>query len=213
MITGTGVFIVVEGPEGAGKSTVARALTARLRADGRSVVAVREPGGTPVAEAARKVVLRFPHDMAPAAELFLVLAARADLVDRVIRPALEGGQTVIADRFDLSTFAYQVAGGGLSADAVARANRLATGGLTADLTLVLDIPVDIGRRRQRSAGKVQDRFERQDDAFHRRVLAAYREAQGPGVVHLDATQSKQAVLEATWQEVTAVTALSTRGVS
>ena len=212
-MTATGLFIVVEGPEGAGKTTLLRALTGRLRGDGRAVLAVREPGGTPVAEAARKVALKFPHAMAPAAELFLILAARADLVERVIRPALAAGQVVVADRFELSTMAYQVAGGGLADDAVARANRLATGGLRADLTLVLDVPVDLGRRRQRAAGKTQDRFERQDDAFHRRVLAAYREAQGPGVVHLDAAQSKQAVLEAAWREVTAITALSTRGVS
>jgi len=207
-----GVFIVVEGPEGAGKSSLARALAARLSADGRQVVAVREPGGTPVAEAARKVVLTFPHEMAAAAELFLFLAARADLVEKVIRPALAAGQVVLADRFDLSTMAYQVAGGGLPAAAVAQANRLATGGLVADVTLVLDVPVDVGRQRQRAARKVQDRLERQDDAFHRRVLEAYRRAQGPGVVHLDGTQSKEAVLEVAWREVLAVAALSTRGV-
>ncbi|HEX4599897.1 MAG TPA: dTMP kinase [Gemmatimonadales bacterium] len=209
----TGLFIVVEGPEGAGKSTLARALATRLAADGRAVVTVREPGGTPVAEAARKVALRFPHAMAPAAELFLFLAARADLVDRVIRPALEAGQVVVADRFDLSTLAYQVAGGGLPAEETIQAIRLATGGLVPDVTLVLDVPVAVGRGRQRAARKVQDRFERQDDAFHRRVLGAYRSAQGPGVVHLDATQSKQAVQEAAWREVRALTAPSLRGIS
>src|SRR2546421_96553 len=88
---GLTVFIVVEGPEGAGKSTLVRSLAARLQAEGRPVVTVREPGGTPVAEAARKVVLKFPHDMTPAAELFLFLTARTDLVQRVIRPALEAG--------------------------------------------------------------------------------------------------------------------------
>ncbi len=209
----TGLFVVVEGPEGAGKSTLVRSLAARLLADGRQVVTVREPGGTPVAEAARKVALKFPHGMAPAAELFLFLAARADLVYHVIRPALDAGQVVLGDRFALSTMAYQVAGGGLPAEEVAQANRLATGGLVPDVTLVLDVPVDVGRERQRAARKVQDRFERQDDAFHRRVLEAYRSAQGPSVVHIDATQSKKAVLDAAWREVLAVTALSTRGVS
>jgi dTMP kinase len=207
------VFIVVEGPEGAGKSTLVRSLAARLHAEGRPVVTVREPGGTPVAEAARKVALKFPHDMAPAAELFLFLAARADLVHRIIRPALDAGDVVVADRFDLSTMAYQVAGGGLPADEVAQAIRLATGGLVPDVTLVLDIPVDVGRERQRAAHKVQDRFERQDDTFHRRVLEAYRGARGPGVVHVDATQSKKAVLDAAWREVLAATALPTRGSS
>src|SRR5881275_2437441 len=99
---GSGLFLVVEGPEGAGKSTLVRSLAARLLADGRQVVTVREPGGTPVAEAARKVALKFPHAMAPAAELFLFLAARADLVHHVIRPALDAGHVVVADRFDLS---------------------------------------------------------------------------------------------------------------
>jgi dTMP kinase len=151
--------------------------------------------------------------MAPAAELFLFLAARADVVDKVIRPALAAGQVVLADRFDLSTMAYQVAGGGLAYGEVVEANRLATGGLVPALTLVLDVPVAVGRERQRAVGKVQDRFERQDDAFHRRVREAYQRAAGPGVVHLDATQSKKAVQDAAWREVMAVTALSTRGVS
>jgi len=208
-----GVFIVVEGPEGAGKSTLVRWLAARLVAEGLPAMAVRQPGGTPVAEAARKVALKFPHEMSPVAELFLFLAARADLVQRVIRPALEAAQVVVADRFDLSTIAYQVAGGGLPADDVAHAIRLATGGLVPDVMLVLDVPVEVGRARQRAARKVQDRFERQDDAFHRRVLDAYRRAAGPGVVHIDAIQSKKSVQDAAWREVMAVTALSTRGVS
>jgi dTMP kinase len=190
-----------------------RALGARLLADGLQVLQVREPGGTPVAEAARKVALRSRHEISAAAELFLILAARADLVARVIRPALEAGQIVLADRFDLSTRAYQVAGRGLLADDVDAALRLATGDLVPDLTLVLDIPVEIGRERQRRARKVQDRFEREDDAFHERVRDAYRAAAGPGVVHLDGTSSKATVLEAAWRELQALTAFSTRGVS
>jgi dTMP kinase len=212
-MTAGGAFIVLEGPEGAGKSTLVRALGGRLLAEGSQVLSVREPGGTPVAEAARKVALRSRHEMSDAAELFLILAARADLVDRVIRPALEAGQVVLADRFDLSTRAYQVAGRGLPAAEVDAALRLATGGLVPDLTLVLDVPVDLGRERQRRARKVKDRFEREDDAFHERVRAAYAAASGPGVVHIDATPSKPMVLEAAWRELAAVTALSTRGSS
>ncbi|MGH7537511.1 MAG: dTMP kinase [Gemmatimonadales bacterium] len=207
-----GAFIVVEGPDGAGKSTLVRALGAKLLADGLQVLTVREPGGTPVAEAARKVALRSRDVLSAAAELFLILAARADLVARQIRPALESGQVVLADRFDLSTRAYQVAGRGLPADEVDAALRLATGGLVPELTLVLDIPVEVGRERQRRARKVQDRFEREDDAFHERVRAAYRAASGPGVVHVDASSSKKNVLEAAWREVQALTALATRGV-
>ncbi|HWH03042.1 MAG TPA: dTMP kinase [Gemmatimonadales bacterium] len=207
------MFIVVEGPEGAGKSTLVRGINARFLAEGRQVLMVREPGGTPVAEAARKIVLKSRHDLNPASELFLYLAARADLVEKQIRPALAAGQVVLADRFDLSTRAYQVAGRGLAPDAVQAALQVATGGLTPDLTLVLDVPVEVGRERQRKARKEQDRIERESDAFHGRVLEAYRKAAGPGVVHLDATQTKSAVLEAAWKEIGAASALSLRGIS
>ena len=205
-------FIVVEGPEGAGKSTLTRSLTSRLLAEGRRVLTVRQPGGTPLAEAARKLALKSKHDITPAAELFLFLTARAELVDRVVRPALEDGQVVLADRYDLSTLAYQVAGRGLPRAEVEVALRLATGGLIPDLTLVLDVPVSVWRERQRRAQKEQDRIEVQDDAFHERVRVAYRTAAGPGIVHIDANQTKQAVQDAAWREVQAVTAPSLRGV-
>lgn len=193
-----GSFIVVEGPEGAGKSTLVRWLGTELRAEGKKVLTVREPGGTPLAEAARKLALKSRHQRAYAAELFLFLAARADLVERVIRPALADGQMVIADRFGLSTIAYQVSGRGLPRADVEAALRVATGGLTPDLTLVLDVPVSVGRARQHSAGKVKDRIEREDDTFHTRVREAYRSASGPGIVHIDASQKKKAVQEAAW---------------
>src|SRR6266566_894155 len=165
-------FVVVEGPEGAGKSTLVRWLGTTLRAEGRTVLTVREPGGTPIAEAARKLALKSRHDRAFGAELFLFLAARADLVERVIQPALANGQVAIADRF---------AGRGLPRADVEAALRVATGGLTPDLTLILDVPVTVGRERQRNAGKAQDRIEREDDAFHTRVRDAYRSASGPGM--------------------------------
>src|SRR5207247_3773679 len=136
--------------EGAGKTTLVRWLAARLLADGRTVVTVREPGGTPIAEAARKIALKSEHDLSPAVELFLILAARADLVARVIRPALDGGQLVLADRFELSTLCYQVAGRGLPADAVDAAPQLAAGGLVAGLPLGLDRPGHGGRERLRA---------------------------------------------------------------
>ncbi|MFL5506396.1 MAG: dTMP kinase, partial [Gemmatimonadales bacterium] len=131
-----GCFVVLEGPEGAGKSTLAQALLAKAREAGIQVTAVREPGGTPAGEAARQILLDHAHPVGPEAELFLVLAARAELVRHVIRPALDSGHLVLADRFELSTHAYQVAGRGLPAETVAMANRLATGGLAPDLTLV-----------------------------------------------------------------------------
>jgi len=204
-------FVVVEGPEGAGKSTLVRWLGTAFRAEGREVLTVREPGGTPIAEAARKLALKSRHDRAYAAELFLFLAARADLVERVIRPALADGQMVIADRFGLSTIAYQVAGRGLPRADVEAALRVATGGLTPDLTLILDVPVTVGRERQKVAGKVRDRIEREDDTFHTRVREAYRSASGPGIVHIDASQTRKAVQDAARREIVAATALSLKG--
>jgi len=196
------VFVAIEGPEGAGKSTLAAALGRRLEAMGRDVVQVREPGGTPVAEAARAAFLDPALDAAPLAEVFLLLAARADLVAKVIGPALARGAVVLCDRYDLSTEAYQIAGRGLDAAAVRAANALATGGLRPDLTLVVDVPADVGRARQAAQGKVLDRMEQADPAFHDRVVAAFRRARGPGVVHLDGTQPMPRVEEHAWDAVT-----------
>ncbi len=196
-----GFFLVLEGPEGAGKSTLAATLTARARGTGAEVVAVREPGGTTAAEAARAIVLDHAHAVGAEAELLLMLAARADLVRRVIVPALEAGSLVIADRFDLSTRAYQVAGRGLPADLVAAANRIATGGLVPDLTLVLDVRPGAGRARQAAAGKARDRMESEHADFHARVAAEYLAASGSGVRHLNAELPADRLAETAWAEL------------
>jgi dTMP kinase len=196
-----GVFVTVEGVEGAGKTTQVALLAERLRGSGRDVLVVREPGGTPLAEEARRLVLDPALDLGPAAELFLMLLARADLVHHVIRPALARGTTVLADRFDLSTRAYQIGGRGLAAPEVTAANHLATGGLVPDLVVVLDVAPEVGRARQAAAGKRRDRMELAGDAFHARVAEAFRDAAGPGILHLAAGAPPAVVHETLWGEL------------
>ncbi len=194
-----GALIVVEGPEGAGKTTLAGRLVERLRSEGLTVTQVREPGGTPLAEAARNAALDPSLGASPAAELFLMLAARADLVAKVIRPAIERGEVVVSDRFDLSTMAYQVVGRGLDDEAVKAANRMATQSLRPDLTLVLDVTPAVGRERQAADAKDPDRIEREDHDLHERVALAFREAQGPDIVHLDACRPANEVEDGAWK--------------
>jgi len=198
---GPGLFIVVEGPEGSGKSTLIRALASRMSAAGQDPVVVREPGGTSLAESVRQALLEADHHVAPVAELFLFLAARADLTSQVLRPALAGGRVVVADRFTLSTEVYQVVGRGLDRALVAAGNAAATGGLRPDLTLVLDLPPGIGRGRQEAAGKALDRLDRESSEFHDRICRAYVAVTGPGIVHLDGTWSAERLLEAAWMAV------------
>ena len=197
----TGFFVTVEGPEGAGKSTLVAALAQRLRAHGVDPLVVREPGGTPIAEAARRLLLDSTGPVSPATELFLLLAARADLVASVVRPGLTAGRFILADRFELSTLAYQVGGRGLPRAPVLEANRLATGGLEPNLVLVLDVPGEVGLERVRRSGKALDRMEREAAEFHRRVAEAFRVATGPGLVHLDAERPAVAVLDEAWAAV------------
>ncbi len=196
-----GFFLVVEGPEGAGKTTLVRGLAEQLRASGTDPVLVREPGGTPVAERIREVLLDPAHPVEPVSELFLFLAARADLIARIIRPALAAGRTLIADRFELSTQAYQCAGRGLDAGLFEVANAAATGGLRADLTLVLDLPAEVGFDRIRTGGGRLDRIEQAGAAFHARVGESFRKATGDGIVHLDATSAPERLLHLAWGEL------------
>lgn len=170
----SGLFIVLEGVEGAGKSTQARLLTEWLESLGLPHTLAREPGGTMVGEAIRKVVLdRGGLTMPAETELFLILAARAAFTREVVAPALKRGMVVLADRFDLSTFSYQGYGRGLPLDQVEKANDMATGGLRPDAYLVLDLPVEVGLERKGGAGG-GDRIEREGTSFLDRVREAYR---------------------------------------
>ena len=166
------MFIVFEGGEGCGKSTQARALHRRLSKDGFGAIMTREPGGTRLGERVRHHLKRTNETrISPLAELFLIATARAQLVSEIIRPELEKGKTVICDRFTPSTLAYQGYGRGLDIDAVRDVNDIATDGMSPDLIVLLDMPVEVGLGRKKS--KERDRFESESLAFHTRVRRGY----------------------------------------
>jgi dTMP kinase len=168
-----GRFLTLEGVDGAGKSTHLAWLAERLRAAGREVVVTREPGGTPLAEKLRALVLAEP--MAPLPETLLMFAARADHVRHVIAPALARGAWVVCDRFTDATLAYQGAGKGVPLAQIRELALAAHPGLAPDRTLVFDCPYEVSRGRLGASGRVLDRFESEDRAFFDRVRAAYRE--------------------------------------
>jgi dTMP kinase len=202
-MTRSGFFIVLEGPEGSGKSTLIGPLAERMRASQVDPVIVREPGSTRAAEIARQALLDPEHPVGPLAELFLYLAARADLVETIIGPALLEGRVVLSDRFALSTEAYQMIGRGLDPSLVRAGNRAATQGIVPDLTLILDLPPELGQERQVAAGKRQDRLDRESLDFHRRVVDYYLAVRGEGVRHLDGRLSPDQLLQAAWSEIRA----------
>ncbi|GAB4485687.1 MAG: dTMP kinase [Thermodesulfovibrionales bacterium] len=168
-----GFFLSLEGIEGTGKSTQARLLAEHLRSQGRSVVLTAEPGGTKIGTRIREVLLSTEHaEMAALTELLLYNAARAQHLSQLILPALERGETVITDRFSDSTMAYQGFGRGLDPGMIDELDQVATGRLRPDLTIVLDIDVPAGLRRNREANKV-DRLEQEEIAFHERVRRGF----------------------------------------
>lgn len=169
-----GKLIVFEGAEGAGKTTQIRILAERLTKAGVSYVGVREPGGTPVGDEIRDIVLHQDEELTAATEALLFMASRAELVARQIIPSLEKQDVVLVDRFFLSTYAYQIVGRGLPEPEVRAANRLATAGLVPDLTLLLDVHVSHGLDRADARGK-RDRIERSGDDFHEKVGNAFRQ--------------------------------------
>lgn len=216
----SGLFVTFEGGEGAGKTTQARLLAERLSAQGRRVVAVHEPGGTPLGEYIRDWVKSQSAPLTPEAELLLFTAARAELVQRVIKPALEEGAVVVADRYADSTTVYQGCARGLSADRVRAANDAATDGLWPDLTFLLDAPPDAGLRRVRiqtsfdEAGQVEPipraeesgkrRFEELGEAFHAKVREGYLQlarANPERWAVLDATRMIDDLQARAWEQV------------
>ena len=206
-------LIVLEGPEGAGKSTQVKRLAEFLAKAGHQVVSLREPGGTPVGDEIRFKVLQSQLDIVPAAESLLFMASRAQLVEREIKPALAAGKTVLLDRFFLSTYAYQAAGRGLPLDQIVSANRLAISDVRPDLTIVLTLSAAEGMARAAKRG-TKDRIERAAADFHERVVAAFAEYATPAwqkahpeagpIAAVDAAGSEAVVFERL------VTALRTR---
>jgi dTMP kinase len=168
-----GYFITVEGIEGAGKSTQMDAIGDFLDAKGIRVVMTREPGGTPLGEAVRGLLLNPDiRGMSVDAELLLVFAARAEHLHEVIRPALEAGHWVLSDRFTDATFAYQGGGRGIEAERIAALEQWVQGALRPDLTLLLDVPVEVGMARIAARGD-RDRFEREQSDFFQRIRDNY----------------------------------------
>lgn len=192
-------FITFEGIDGAGKSTHIAALADRLRAPGAEVVLTREPGGTPLAEKLRELVLHSPMD--PLSEALLVFAARRDHLQQIILPALARGATVLCDRFTDATFAYQGAGRGFDLSVLTTLEGWVQQGLQPDLTIWFDLPAETAAER-RAAARTPDRFEQLDVAFFNRVRAGYeaRCVQTPArFARIDSSRSRDEV----WAQVVA----------
>ena len=205
-----GIFITFEGGEGCGKSTQVQRLKAALERKGISVLLTREPGGTRLAELIRSLLKDEAEDPpCDRAELLLFLAARAQLVKNVIRPALEAGTWVISDRFSDSTLAYQGYGRGLSLDVISAANDFACEGLKPDRTILLDVDPVTSRARMRgreaSTNTKADRIERAGDDFHARLRKGFLElaaAEPSRIVTIDASGTEDDVWERVWKSLT-----------
>jgi len=189
-----GKFIVLDGPEGGGKSTQVERLVQRLRDGGRQATAVRDPGSTPVSERIREVLLdkRLP-EMDVRTEVLLYMASRAEMVARIIRPSLDVGLVVVSDRFVTSTVAYQGFAGGLDPALIRDVGRIACAGIEPDLTILLDLPVEAGFARLR---REHDRIESKDRSYHEKVrqgFLAMARAEPEKFAVVDATRSPDEV--------------------
>ncbi len=200
---GKGVLIAFEGPEGAGKSTQLRRLQRRLRELGLEPVVTKEPGGTPLGERVRELVLLEPElDISPLSEFLLYSASRAQLVEGVINPALNSGKLVLCDRFAGASVAYQGYGRGLLLEFIHAVTAQTTGGLEPDLTLLFDIDPELGLARVADRGE-KDRLEEADLAFHKRVHKGFlaQAEVNPTWQRLDASLSEGKLGHLVWDAV------------
>lgn len=203
----SGLFITLEGIDFCGKTTQAKKLVSYLGSKGYQALLLREPGGNKVAEKIRKVLLsRKNSDMTPLTELLLYEAARLQLTEKVILPALKQGKVVVCDRYADSSLAYQGYGRGLNRKMIDDLNRMATFGLSPDLTIVLDVPVAVSAKRRKREGKEKDRLEKEKSDFHKRIRQGFLKiAKGDRkrIKVIDGTGD----VDLTWQEVKKATDL------
>lgn len=199
---GTGLLVSLEGIESCGKTTLIAALKDRLAREGIAAVYTREPGGTPVGDAVRGILLDPGHSIAPEAELLLLFASRAQHVYEVIQPALQIGKLVITDRFIEASYAYQVGGRGLPVHYVDQLTAMTAQGIEPDLTLLLDIPVDVSQARVRDRAAA-DRFELERADFFARVRETYlaRARSNRRTSVIDATQLPSAVAASAVEQI------------
>jgi dTMP kinase len=209
-----GVFITLEGIDFSGKSTQAEMLIRRLRQCSCDSILLREPGGTALSERVREILLNHGHiRIVDRAELLLFLAARAQLVDEVIAPAVESGRVVVCDRFYDSTYAYQGFARGLPLSIVTEMNSFAVRGVVPDLTLLFDLPVETAQRRRRGALSAQDRLEKERLEFHGKVREGYLDLarrEPDRIQTVDASRDRAGVFDRTWELVSRL--LTERGV-
>jgi dTMP kinase len=200
----SGLFVVLDGLDGTGKSTQCRLLAQWLRGKAHNVIECVEPGGTAAGELIRDLLLGHRVDLTMTCEALLFMASRAQLTAEVIRPALEAGQFVVSDRYLLANVVYQGHAGGLDPETLWQIGRFATSGLEADLTIVLDLPVEIAVNRRTGPA---DRVEKRDGGYHARVRAGFLAEAGrrpDRITVIDASQSMAAVHERICQEVARV---------
>jgi dTMP kinase len=201
-----GLFITFEGPDGSGKSTQARLLAQRLRGEGRAVLESVEPGGTPIGQQIRRILLDPANkELAPTAELLLMFAARAQNVEQWILPALQQGTIVISDRFTDSSIAYQGAGRGLGRDTVLELDRIACRRLVPDLTICIDLDTETGLARALARGGMETRLEEQAIEFHHKVREAYHElarCEPQRFRLIDGHGTPDAIAAKVWEQVT-----------